>query len=312
MDADGSNVRRLTFTTGQLGSGHSSMPTWSPDGRSIAFSSDRQLDDAANEAMGENDVFLMNPDGSGIRRLTRDPAADGQPDFSPGGERIAFVSTRDGNPEIYSIGVAGNEEQRLTVWDGWDEFPDWHPDGSMILFESEGRDRFDGLFLMDADGGNVRHIINGHRGRWSPDGNKIAFAARNCEVGSTEGGFDLEPLPLERVEERCGVERAAAYGIFILDVMTGALHRVFPPSAGHAELPSPDGLSRSTVSGGVEPVWSPDGEKLLFHWGRVGSDTEPFQDVCCPDVEIFQINADGSDLRALTWNVHFDGHMRWW
>jgi Tol biopolymer transport system component len=312
MDADGSNVRRLTFTTGELGSGHSSMPTWSPSGEFIAFSSDRQLDNAANDIKGETDVFLMNPDGSEIRRLTRDPAYDGQPDFSPDGERLAFVSTRDGNPEIYTISLDGKLLQRLTDWRGWDEFPDWHPDGSRILFESEGRDGFDGLFVMDSNGENVQHIINGHRGRWSPDGNRIAFAARDCEVGSTEAGFDGNPLPLDRVQERCSLEEARPYGVFVLDIRTGALDRVFPPPVGSAELPSPDGLSYSTVSGGVEPVWSPDGDKILFHWERLGPDTEPFREICCPGVEIFMINADGSDLRALTWNVYFDGHMRWW
>jgi Tol biopolymer transport system component len=254
----------------------------------------------------------MNPDGSGIRRLRVSPASEGQPDFSPDGGKLAFISNRDGNPEIYTIGLDGEGEQRLTSWDGWDEFPDWHPDGSRILFESEGRDGFDGLFVMDSDGGNVHHVTNGHRGRWSPDGNRIAFAARDCEVGSAEAGFDQSPLPVDQVQERCRTEGAETGGIFVLDVSSGGLHRVFPPPSGFAELASPDGVSRSTVSGGVEPVWSPAGDKLLFHWGRRGPDTEPFQDTCCPDVEVFMINADGSDLRALTWNLHFDGHMRWW
>ena len=312
MDADGSNVRRLTFTKGELGSGHSSMPTWSPTREVIAFSSDRRLDEPANESKGENDVFLMNPDGSGIRRLTHDPASDGQPDFSPDGEKVVFTSLRNGNPEIYTISWDSKLVQRLTDWEGWDEFPDWHPDGSRILFESEGREGFDGLFVMDSNGENVRHIINGHRGRWSPDGRRIAFAARDCEVGSSQTGFDREPLPLSQVRERCQAEGDDTGGIFVLEMGNRTLEKVFPPPTGSAELLSPDGLSHSTISGGMEPVWSPAGDKLLFHWSRVGPDTEMFKEICCPDVEIFMINVDGSDLQALTWNVQFDGHMRWW
>ena len=165
---------------------------------------------------------------------------------------------------------------------------------------------------MERDGENVRHLVNGHRGEWSPDGSRVAFAARDCEVGSTQAGFDPEPLPSDQVQERCRTEGSETGGIFILDIESGTFDRIFPPPAGYAELESPDGLSHSTVSAGYEPVWSPEGDRLLFHWSRQGPDTEPFRDICCPDVEIFMINADGSGLRALTWNLDFDGHMRWW
>lgn len=313
MDPDGSNVRRLTYTVGGLGTSHTSLATWSPSGDLIAFASDGIFEGQSREFPGSNDVFLMNPDGSGIRQLTFDPAADGEPDFAPDGKRIAFVSNRDGNPEIYTISLDNNEEpRRLTDWEGWDEFPDWHPDGSKILFESEGRDGFDGLFIMDSDGGNVRHLVDGSRGKWSPDGSKVAFMARDCYVGSKQTGFDEQPLPVSQVERRCRTEGVETGGIFVLDMINGGLSRVFPSESGSGELTSPDGRSHSTVELAVEPVWSPAGDKLLFHSGRLGPDTEPFWDVCCTTLEIFMVNLDGSDLRALTWNLNFDGHMRWY
>ena len=137
MDPDGSNVRRLTFTEGELGSSHTSMATWSPSGDLIAFSSDRPIEGEAVDSRRNSDVFLMNRDGGGIRRLTLSPASDGQPDFSPDGAELVLVSDRDGNLEIYTLSLDDGESRRLTEWEGDDEFPDWSPDGSKVRVETD-------------------------------------------------------------------------------------------------------------------------------------------------------------------------------
>ena len=97
--ADGSGLRNLTPKP----VGTYAAPTWSPDGRKLAFVSDRE---------GNSDVYVMNADGSGQRSLTRNPAYDADPAWSHDG-RIAFVSNRDGNYGVYVMNADGGGPRRL-------------------------------------------------------------------------------------------------------------------------------------------------------------------------------------------------------
>ena len=91
---------------------------------------------------GNPEISLMNADGSEERRLTHDPADDWQASWSRDSTRLAFVSARDGEWEIYLMdvsdgGVAGDSHLvRLTDNDVSDGFPDWSPDGTRIVFSS--------------------------------------------------------------------------------------------------------------------------------------------------------------------------------
>jgi Tol biopolymer transport system component len=121
MDSDGSNVVQLTHSSGD------GSPTWSPDGTKIAFASSR--DDP------NFDIYVMNSDGSAVRRLTSNSASDWTPAWSPDGRWIAFVSNRDGNYAIYLAAPDGSVVLRLTqgtddVLTYWsDRSPAWSPVG---------------------------------------------------------------------------------------------------------------------------------------------------------------------------------------
>ena len=120
MNADGSGQRNLTRRPGYEGD-----PAWSPDGRRIAFARGTKSCTAGEGCVGNTEVYVMNADGSGQRRLTRTPRDDFAPAWSPDGRRIAFVSERDGNPEIYVMNTDGSEQRNLTrspadeVWFAW-------------------------------------------------------------------------------------------------------------------------------------------------------------------------------------------------
>jgi TolB protein len=114
MDPDGTNVTRLTNTQGI----YERDPAWSPDGRHIVFISDR---DSRSDIY---DVYVMDVDGSNVRRVTTHPADDSNPAWSPDGSRLFFESNRDGNYELYSVNVDGSGVTRLTTnlaFDGWAE-----------------------------------------------------------------------------------------------------------------------------------------------------------------------------------------------
>ena len=111
MNPDGTNPINLTNHLASDGS-----PDWSPDGRRIAFQSNRD---------GNSEVYVMNANGTNPINLTNHPAKDSGPDWSPDGRRIAFQSNRDGNWEIYIMNADGANPINLTQHPAWDSSPSW-------------------------------------------------------------------------------------------------------------------------------------------------------------------------------------------
>jgi dipeptidyl aminopeptidase/acylaminoacyl peptidase len=125
------------------------------------------------------DVFLMNADGSGARRLTDHGGIDYQPAWSPDGQRIAFVSVRDGHQEIYTVRPDGSELTQLTRGSAHNSEPAWAPDGKAIVFRSE-RDGRPQVYVMQADGSGQRSLTRDSVAAapaWSPDGRRILFSS---------------------------------------------------------------------------------------------------------------------------------------
>ncbi len=87
--------------------GSNSAPAWSPDGRSLAVTLTRE---------GHSQIFLMNADGSNVRRLTTSSGIDTEPAFSVDGASIYFTSDRGGGPQIYRMPVSGGAAQSVTFY----------------------------------------------------------------------------------------------------------------------------------------------------------------------------------------------------
>ena len=161
-------------------------PTWSPDGMQIAFRSQRD---------GNDEIYVMNADGTCQTNLTNDPLADWSPAWSPDGKHIAFARFFDNNPftDVVLIKADGSNLARLTYAHG--EYPAWSPDGSRIAFAS-ARDGNYEIYVMNSDGSDQTRLTNNPAYDmspfWSPDGNQIIFDTQRDHYPPAETGIGPE------------------------------------------------------------------------------------------------------------------------
>ena len=207
MNADGSGLREVADDPAlELD------PAWSPDGSKIAFVSNR---DAPVDATYANsyDIYVTNADGTGEPvRISAQPGNESDPNWSPDGSKLLYVSTADtpafpnpgGDAEIYVMNPDGSGVvSRLTDNTAYDSTPDWSPDGKEIAFSSN-RDGKSAIYKMNANGSGQTKIdyqapcIDPHDSDlprclgdgdpiWSPDGTKIAFMR-----SMTDWGYDYD------------------------------------------------------------------------------------------------------------------------
>ena len=148
-----------------------SNPTLSPDGKKIAFHSNR---------FGNNDIFLINVDGSGLKRLTTSPGNDRTPSWSADGSKISFVSTRGGNYDVYVMNADGSKQRNLTnKIDSKQIHPYWLNDTNKIIFNSSEENDNYGIYTIKSDGSELKRIerngAENTHAKISPDGKKIIF-----------------------------------------------------------------------------------------------------------------------------------------
>jgi Tol biopolymer transport system component len=229
MNADGSGQRQLTKNRAEL---YRYPPTWSPDGRKIAFVGNDLDKSGQKTGSCPCDIFVINADGSGLKKLAADSV---DPVWSPDGKRIAFVANRHGGilleGEIYVINADGTHQRSLSNDRAQDTLPVWSPDGKKILFTSASSSRPGkyGLYVMKANGSSRKRLEKipvDHGllsdGVWSPDGKKIVF-------------------------------QTFGYGIYVMNA----------DGSGQTKLTKDEASS-------IPPAWSPNGKQIAFISSRNG------------------------------------------
>jgi len=276
---------------------------------------------------GDEEIYVMNPDGSNQQRLTNSKGADRHPAWSPDRKRIAFTSARDGKAAIFAMDPDGSNVTRLTKSDDEHEAwsPEWSPDGERILFQSPRDGNDEDIFAMDANGSNVQRLTNtpgsgkfSSDQAWSPDGNWIAFDSNrngNVEIyvmasdGSNqkrltdtpgtaanrhsykpEWSPDGKQFVFGSTRGRTSDNWVEVVEIYMMDTNGSNVRR----------------LTHTTDKGfsSSDAKWSPDGKQIAFLSSVPGATWSASR-------EIYVMDADGSNVRRLTFNEAYDRHHDW-
>ncbi|HZI60338.1 MAG TPA: S41 family peptidase [Pyrinomonadaceae bacterium] len=207
-----------------------SEPSLSPDRQEIAF-------------VSGGDIWTVSSSGGVAALLVSHPATESRPMFSPDGTKLAFISTRTGNGDLYVLTLANGELKRLTHDDGLDQLDGWSRDGAWLYFSSTSRDigGLNDVFRISTAGGTPLQVsadryTNEFFSAPSPDGKTLAFSARGIASGQWWR------------RGRSHIDEAEVWLLRSFDDGPGTYERV-------------------TEAGGAKemwPMWSADGRRLYY------------------------------------------------
>ena len=271
---------------------HSTVTSATPGAGRIAFVSDQD---------GDDEIYVMNADGSAVTKLTDNPNKDWWPSWSPDGRRIVFNSDRDGDQEVYVMNADGSGLAQLTSNSASDWFAKWSPDGRQITFAST-RDGDHEIYVMNADGSGLTRLTDNSETdwlpSWSPDGRRIAFTATRDEntdlyvmnidgsgvtrlTHHSAGDYDPNWSPDGR-RIAFQSDRDGDYELYVMNA----------DGSGVTQL-----THNSEYDGQLE--WSQHGLRIAFNSDRDGDD------------EIYLMNPDGTGITKLTDNSAKDSAASW-
>jgi hypothetical protein len=271
-----------------------------PTPQRIAFESQRD---------GNSEIYVMNPDGSNQTRLTRNPALDTDPDWSPDRRKLVFHSDRDGDFEIYVMNADGTGLKQLTSNPSTDRNATWSPDGKKIAFETYRHGTGAEIYLMNADGTGLKRLtdnqVDDFDAAWSPAGTQIAFAR-----GPEDGNQEIYAMNADG-SGQTNLTRTTQAREFNPAWSPDGTHIAFHSNRdqGNWEIyvMKPDGSAQTRITDNccrdLNPVWSPDGKKIAFQTDRDDKVTDTF--------EIYVMNADGRTPTRLTNNSVTDQVPDW-
>jgi Tol biopolymer transport system component len=263
----------------------------------------------ASESFPHTALYVINADGSGLRKLADDPRhALWGPAWSPDGRQIVvtYVSLdpQQMQNQLYLIDADGTNPRQLTRNDRGNFFATWSPDSTRLAFISQqgSQNETAEIYTINADGSDERRLTNNmvwdYGATWSPDGQQIAFGSQ--QGGSWQiwlmnaDGSNQRPLPMSA---HGNAPRWSPDGRFIV-------LKSDREGNDNIYVITPDGSEQRNVTHDPSinntPSWSPDSQKVVFWSDREGTPA------------IFAVNRDGSGLLNLTHGSGLDAQFPSW
>jgi Tol biopolymer transport system component len=239
---------------------------------------------------GNDEIYVMESDGSLQTRLTTNATGEQNPTWSPDGHEVVYQTDRDGNWEVYVMADDGSGETNLTNDASLDGSPSWSPDGSQIAFQTNRDGNFE-IYVMDPDGSNPTRLTTDGADdltpRFSPDGTQIVFQSLR------DGDYEIYVMDVDgsnqtRLTTNAGSDELAEWS------PDGNRIAWSTDRDGNYEIYTmdPDGTNqtRLTTDAGsdIQPSWTADGTKLVWKTDRDGND------------EVYVMAIDGTGQTNLT------------
>jgi Tol biopolymer transport system component len=261
----------------------------------------------ATDANAAN-IFTINPDGSGLTKISTELRFDFEPSWSSNGEKIAFSGLRNGNWDIYTINADGSGLKRITKGLSGDFTPSWSPDGKWIAFVKQRREGGANtvcnscIYKKKVDGTGLRRLTNTKRfasdPAWSPNGKKIAFS----QFARRTGGqiFKMDASDGTNKRDLTNTSRLDESGPNWSPDGTKIAYTTASPDTGNENVRTmnADGTNqknRTGQAGGWSPAWSPDGREIVF----------------IRNSHLFVMKADGTEGQRVTMTQTFDEEPDW-
>jgi len=266
---------------------------------------------SARDGHSNNQIYVMNPDGTNPIRSTYDVAYDVDPDISPNGQQIVFTSnqTETGNNNIFVRDQNGTV-RNLTNDPATDEWARWSPNGKQIVFDSNRGGGVFEIYVMNADGSGTPTRLTdppilGRYPSWSPNGKQIVFR-RGIDIYTVNADGSGTPVQLTS-EVAPSFAQMPAWSpdgryIAFMSFREGycSVFRMNADGSQQINLTPKDPGDAPTAWCSRAPAWSADGREIFFMSFRPSTGGHN---------EIFVMNLDGTDVRQLT-NVGTNGSPR--